>query len=139
MIADDVITAVHEPTDWVNSIVCNIKETPEGNKKIRLCLDPKDLNKNIGREHYYTCTIDELLPQLCGKKFFSVVDTKKGYWHVALDHESSLLCTFNTPLQYPHIWFMFLWVRLTSTLHSVLQNRLPTATVKYRQSTPLVM
>ena len=29
--------------------------------------------------------------------FFSVVDTKKGYWHVALDHESSLLCTFNTP------------------------------------------
>ena len=48
MIADDVITAVHEPTDWVNPIVCNIKETPEGNKKIRLCLDPKDLNKNIG-------------------------------------------------------------------------------------------
>ena len=26
-----------------------------------------------------------------------MVDTKKGYWHVALDHESSLLCTFNTP------------------------------------------
>ena len=97
MIADDVITAVHQPTDWVNSIVCHIKETPEGNKKTSLCLDPKDLNKNIRREHYYTRTIDELLPQLCGKKFFSVVDTKKGYWHVALDHESSLLCTFNTP------------------------------------------
>ena len=46
MIADEVITAVDEPTDWVNSIVCNIKETPEGKKKIRLCLDPKDLNKN---------------------------------------------------------------------------------------------
>ena len=77
--------------------MCNIKETPEGKKKIRLCLDPKDLNKSIRREHYYTRTIDELLPQLHGKKFFSVVDTKKGYWHVALDHESSLLCTFNTP------------------------------------------
>ena len=97
MIADDVITAVAEPTDWVNSIVCNIRETPDGKKKIRLCLDPKDLNKSIRREHYYTRTIDELLPQLHGKKFFSVVDTKKGYWHVALDHESSLLCTFNTP------------------------------------------
>ena len=97
MIADDVITAVTEPTGWVNSIVCNIKETPEGKRKVRLCLDPKDLNKNIRREHYYTRTIDELLPQLHGKKFFSVVDTKKGYWHVALDHESSLLCTFNTP------------------------------------------
>ena len=97
MIADDVITAVAEPTAWVNSIVCNIRETPDGKKKIRLCLDPKDLNKSIRREHYYTRTIDELLPQLHGKKFFSVVDTKKGYWHVALDHESSLLCTFNTP------------------------------------------
>ena len=97
MIADDIITAVEEPTDWVNSIVSNIKETPEGKKKIRLCLDPKDLNKNLRREHYYTRTIDELLPQLHRKKFFSFVDTKKGYWHVALDHESSLLCTFNTP------------------------------------------
>jgi len=47
MIADDVITAEEEPPDWVNSIVCNIKETPEGKKKIRLCLDTKDLNKNI--------------------------------------------------------------------------------------------
>ncbi len=47
MIADDIITEVKEPTDWVNSIVCNIKETPEGKKKVRLCLDPKDLNKSI--------------------------------------------------------------------------------------------
>ena len=62
MITDDVITSMDEPTDWVNSIVCNINETPEGKKKIRLCLDPKDLNKNIRREHYYTRTIDELLP-----------------------------------------------------------------------------
>ena len=31
------------------------------------------------------------------KKYFSVADTNKGYWHVELDEESSLLCTFNTP------------------------------------------
>ena len=97
MIADYVITAVNEPTDWVNSIVCSINEIPEGKKKVRLCLDPKDLNKNICREFCYTRTIDELLPQLHGKKFFSVINTKISYWHVTLDHESSLLCTFNTP------------------------------------------
>jgi hypothetical protein len=28
MIADDVIAEVKKPTDWLNSIVCNIKETP---------------------------------------------------------------------------------------------------------------
>ena len=80
----------------MNSIVVNIKDTPSG-KKIRLCLDPKDLNKNIRREHYHTRTFDEILPKLFGKKYFSVLDTKKGYWHVELDEDSSLLTTFNTP------------------------------------------
>ena len=84
MLADDVITEVTEPTDWVNSIVCNIKETPDGKKKVRLCLDPKDLNKNIRREHYYTRTMEEILRSLHNQKYFSVVDTKKGYWHVEL-------------------------------------------------------
>ena len=97
MIADDIITDVTEPTDWVNSIVCNVKETPDGKKKVRLCLDPKYLNKSIRREHHYSRTIDEILPLLHGKKYFSVVDTTKGYWHVELDYDSSLLCTFNTP------------------------------------------
>ena len=96
MLKDDIITPVSGPTDWVNSIVCNITDTKDG-KKVRLCLDPKDLNKSIKREHYYTRTIDEILPQLYGKRYFSVVDTKKGYWHVELDDESSLLTTFNTP------------------------------------------
>ena len=98
MIAGDVISSVTKPTDWVNSITCNIKETPESKKKIRLCLEPEDLNKYLCQEHYYThtCTIDEHQPQLLGKTFSSVVDTKKGYWQVAFDHESSLL-------QYAHL------------------------------------
>ena len=37
------------------------------------------------------------LPLFHGKNNFSVVDTKKGYWHVELDYPSSLLCIFNTP------------------------------------------
>ena len=96
MLAEGIISPVTGPTDWVNSIVSNIKETPSG-KKVRLCLDPQDLNKNIRREHYYSRTIDEILPRLHNKKYLSVMDTKKSYWHVELDEESSLLCTFNTP------------------------------------------
>ena len=34
---------------------------------------------------------------LHGMKYFSVADTKKGYWHVEVDYESSVLCTFNSP------------------------------------------
>ena len=90
-----VISPVTEPTDWANSIVCNIKKKTVKGAKVRLCLDPKDLSRNIRREHYYSRTIDEILPQL-HKSFFSVVDSKKGYWHIELDEESSLLCTFIT-------------------------------------------
>ena len=94
---DDIITEVTEPTDWVNSITCNITTASDGTPKVRLCLDPKDLNNNIKRAHYVTRTLDEILPLLHGKPYFTVADTKKGYWHQELDHESSLLCTFNTP------------------------------------------
>ena len=46
MITDDIITHVTEPTDWGNSITCTaVKTTPDG-KKVRLCKDAKDLNKN---------------------------------------------------------------------------------------------
>ena len=73
-----------------NSNICNVKDMPDGKKKVRLCLDPKDLNKNIKREHYYSKTIDEMIPMLHGMTYFSVADTKKGHWHVELDYESSV-------------------------------------------------
>ena len=59
-------------------------------------------NKAIKREHYYTKTIDEVVTQLSGAKFFSAVDAKKGYWHVPLDEASSYLTTGS-----PHIWLEY--------------------------------
>ena len=50
MLADGVISPVAVPTDCVNSIVCNVKDKTDGGKKMRLCLDPKDLYSNIKRE-----------------------------------------------------------------------------------------
>ena len=94
--AEDIIVPVTEPTEWVNSIVCNVTEKPDGSRKARLCIDPQGLNKNIKREHYYSKTIDEILPLLHGATKISAGDTNKGYWYIELDYESSLLCTFNT-------------------------------------------
>lgn len=88
-----IIAKVDRPTDWVNSIVCVTK--PNG--KIRLCLDPKDLNKAIKRPHYYTPTLEDVLPKLSGAKYFSILDARCGYWNIQLDDESSYLTTFNTP------------------------------------------
>ena len=68
MLAEDIIVPVTEPTEWVNSIVCHVTEKSDGTKKVRLCLDPKYLNKNICRKHYYSKTIDEILPYIMEQK-----------------------------------------------------------------------
>ena len=88
-----VIRKVSEPTDWVSSIALSRR----ANGKIRVCLDPKDLNKAIKRCHHRTPTIEEITHQFTGSKFFSKLDAKNGYWSVKLDDESSLLTTFNSP------------------------------------------
>lgn len=93
MISQGIIRKVDEPTDWVNSIVYVRKS----NGKLRLCLDPKDLNKVIMRCHHTTPTMEELSHKLSGAKFFSKLDAKNGYWSVKLDRESQLLTTFNSP------------------------------------------
>ncbi len=66
----DIITEVTELTDWVNSITYRMTKTQDGKTKLRLCLDPKDLNRNIKRAHYPTRTIDQILPTLHGKRYF---------------------------------------------------------------------
>ena len=98
MVELDVIVPVKEPTEWVHSIVLSKTTNDDGVvTKLRVCLDPRDFNKWVKREHYYTKTVDEVVAQLPDAKFFSIIDAKKGYWHVPRDKPSSLLTTFNGP------------------------------------------
>ncbi|KAK3087333.1 hypothetical protein FSP39_004790 [Pinctada imbricata] len=88
----DVIERVTEPSEWVNSMV--IVEKPN---RVRICLDPRDLNKAIMREHHPMKTVDDVAHQLSGAKVFSALDASSGFWGIVLDSESSKLTTFNTP------------------------------------------
>lgn len=88
-----IIVKRDEPTAWVNSML--VVEKKDGS--IRLCIDPRELNRAIMREHYQVPTFDDVLPRLAGKTVFSIIDMKDGFWHVELDEESSKLVTFNTP------------------------------------------
>ena len=89
---DGVIKKQEEPTDWVNSMV--IVKMP---KKLRFCIDHRDLNKAIKREHFPMKTTEEVVQNMQGAKVFSKLDATSGYWQLKLDEESSKLCTFNTP------------------------------------------
>ena len=76
-----VIDRVREPTDWVNSMVTAIK--PNG--KLRICIDPRDLNQAIKREHYPMPTIEDVLTRIPKASVFSVLDATLGYWQIRLD------------------------------------------------------
>lgn len=67
------------------------------NGKLRICIDPRDLNKAIKREYYPMTTIEEISANMSNPKYFSVLDASSGFWQVKLNRESAKLCTFNTP------------------------------------------
>ena len=90
---NEIIDKVDEPTDWVNSLV--IVEKPNG--KLRICLDPYDLNKAIKREHYPMRNAESIMAEMADAKFFSKLDASSGYWQIKVDEESSKILTFNTP------------------------------------------
>ena len=62
-----------------------------------VCLDLRDLNKAIRREHYQMPTVEEVTIRLSQAKKFTVVDTKDGFWQKRLDTESNYKTTFNMP------------------------------------------
>ena len=62
-----------------------------------MCIDPRDPNQALRREHYTMKTIQEVVAEMPEAKVFSVLDTTSGYWQMKLDEESSKLCAFNTP------------------------------------------
>lgn len=93
LVHSGIIEKRDEPTDWVNSLI--IVEKKDGS--LRLCLDPRDLNKAIKGEHFSIPTCDDILPKLHGRRVFSIIDMKDGFWQVKLDDSSCRLCTFNTP------------------------------------------
>ncbi len=87
-----VIAQVDEPTPWVNQIAITQKKSGA----IRVCLDPQQLNRALQREHFMLPVLEDTLHELSTSRVFSKFDLTSGYWHVGLDHESSLLTTFQT-------------------------------------------
>jgi len=102
LVEEQVVVPIHEPTDWVSSLAVATKK----NGDIRVCIDPRPLNKALRREHYQLTTLDDVLPELSKARIISTMDLKAGYWHAKLDEPSSRLTTFSTPFG------RYRWLRL---------------------------
>ena len=93
MVRDDIIEAVGKPTEWISSMVVITKK----DSKLRICLDPKGLNRAIRQENYQLPMIEDIATRLHVAKVFTVLDVRHGFWHVRLDDRLSYLTTFHTP------------------------------------------
>ena len=95
MVWQRIITKQTEPTPWVSSLTYPKK----ANGKLRICLDPKDLNKAIIHENHKAPTLEEIAHILMGATKFSKVDGNKAFFSMHLTEEASLLMMFNTHLR----------------------------------------
>ena len=104
LVRQGILEEVKEHTDWVNSYVIVEKDTGNEHapnhtvkKKLRICLDPRDLNEALEREPYHTRSVDEITAKLQGMTVFTIVDFKKGYWMVVLHPDSRKLTCMALP------------------------------------------
>ena len=75
-----------EYTPWISSAVV----TPKSNCSIRVCLDPRNLNKAIRCNRHYVRSVDDIIPKVAGATHFSILDARSGFWQVKIDEESSM-------------------------------------------------
>ena len=64
--------------DWVNSLVV----VEKADKSLILCLDPRDLNHYVKREHDKIPTVEDISSKLCGNTVFSILDEKDGFYQM---------------------------------------------------------
>ena len=108
-----ILEPVKEVTEWVNSfVIVEKKADPQAEpaemqkKKLRICLDPRDLNEALEHEPYYIRSIEEILGKFHGMTRFTIADFNKGYWMVELHPESRKLTMMALDIG----WFQ--WMRL---------------------------
>ena len=116
-----IIEETKDVTEWVNSFVIVEKKvstdsskipTNSSNqghsmdKKLRICLDPRDLNEALEREPYYTWSIEDIMAKFHSMTRFTIADFNKGYWMVELDPESRKYTTMALDIG------RFQWTRL---------------------------
>ena len=98
MLPAGVLKPVNQATPWINSFVIVEGKDKQGNLKLRICLDPTNLNKAIVWEPYHFKTPEDIAHLFAEACVITVCDCRKGYHHKQIDETSSFLTIFNTEL-----------------------------------------
>ena len=84
---------VERLTAWFSGMVV----APKSYGKLRLCVDPTQLNKSVKRDNFPLPRLEDTLASLEGCKYSSKMDANSGFWQMRLEEESREYTTFLTP------------------------------------------
>lgn len=92
MLQMGVIEPIAEPTPVLNAMVIVRQKG-----KLRICIDPSQVNKNLLRRVHPLSTVEEISARICGSKHFSILDMKKGFWQIPVSERTKKYLAFGTP------------------------------------------
>ena len=92
------------------------------NSKLRICLDPKGLNKAIIRENHKAPTLEEIAHILTGAMRFLKVDRNKAFFRMHLTVQASLLATFNTHLGRYHFLCILFRLKMSQDIFQMYMD-----------------
>lgn len=94
LIAADIIEPVSEGMDV--SFCSSMLAIPKGKHDIRLVIDLRGPNQYIQRTPFAMPTLESMMAELNGAKWFSTIDLANAFFHIELDKDSRHLTNFYT-------------------------------------------
>ena len=64
------------------------------NNTYRMCINYRELNKKVERNHFPLPVIEDMIIKLKSMKYFSSLDLKNGFYHVDISEESKKYTSF---------------------------------------------
>lgn len=96
LVAADIIERVVDGMD--TSFCSSMLVVPKGKDDIRLVIDLRGPNRYIHRTPFPMPTLEKILAELHGAKWFSTIDLSNAFFHIELHKDSRHLTNFYTEL-----------------------------------------
>lgn len=94
LMAADIIEPVSDEMD--KSFCSSVLVVPKGGEDFRLVIDLRGPNQYIYRTPFVMPTLEKILAELDGARWFSTIDLSNAFYHVELDQQSRHLTNFYT-------------------------------------------